>query len=120
MKRLPNWLALGLCFGVLLNVTCGPPLPPPGADCRYNPNCNAAGGLGGVGAYCDHDNQCVSGHCCEKDECDGGMCTQGCNKDKDCPADMLCEHNECFWVCDHDSDCADGQNCVHGNRVCEW
>lgn len=120
MKRLSTWLSLGLCVGVFLSVTCGPPLPPPGTDCRHNPNCNAAGGIGGIGAYCDVNSQCASGHCCEKNECDGGMCTQSCKKDDDCPVDMLCEHDECFWICDHDSDCAPGQNCAHDNRVCEW
>ena len=62
-------------------------------------HCNPAGGLGGVGDFCSHDSERGSGHCCEKDECDGGMCTYDCKMDKDGPSDMLCEHGECFWAC---------------------
>ena len=42
------------------------------------------------------------------DNCGGGMCTLRCDRDLDCPEDMLCEHETCFFGCASDEDCADG------------
>lgn len=115
MPRSPGWLPtlLGLCLGALLSVTCGPP-GPPGGDCRFDPHCP-----GGVGAYCDNDGECGSGHCCDKKECDGGMCTFECDDDHECPQGLLCEHGVCFYACSTAADCASGQKCKH-DGVCEW
>lgn len=120
MHRSLGWLGslLGLSLGALLSVTCGPPVPP-GGDCRYNPHCVPVGGLGGLGAYCNHNADCGSGHCCEKNECDGGMCTYECKGDPDCPAGTLCEHGVCLYACAGEADCAPEQKCEH-RGVCEW
>ena len=115
MHRPLAWLRplLGLTLGALLSVTCGPPGPPVG-DCRYNPDCG-----GGLGGFCDRDSECGSGYCCERKECDHGMCTFDCDSDPECPAGMLCQHDTCFFSCNNHGDCARGQKCKHG-RVCEW
>ena len=48
------------------------------------------------------------------------MCTVPCESDFDCPVDMLCEHDVCFWTCDSDRDCAAGMECEHDDTICEW
>jgi hypothetical protein len=48
------------------------------------------------------------------------MCTLSCDDDNDCPHDMLCEHNLCFYACESDADCAETMSCEHGNTVCEY
>lgn len=112
LRPLHLLLAAALAIGGAIGAACGPQI----ADCRHNPHC----GAGGLGAYCDNDNQCFDGYCCEKEQCDGGMCSLRCDNDGECPAGMLCEHNACFFTCDVDGHCAPGQECKHGNRVCEW
>ena len=91
----------------------------PSSDtCRLHPEDCA----GGAGALCDEDNDCGFGlNCCTDDNnCGGGMCTQECDKDADCPVDMLCEHDMCFYACDSDRDCAEEMSCEHGKTVCEY
>jgi len=104
---------LGFLLGAALSVTCAPP-GPPGGDCRFNPNCP-----GGVGGFCDRDNECASGHCCDKKACDGGMCTYPCDSDPECPVGMLCDGGTCYFACDNVADCASGQHCK-GDGVCRW
>ena len=112
-----SWIlgALALAAGVVMGAaSCGPP-PGPGGSCRYDPRC----GSGDLGAYCGDNGDCRSGHCCEKDQCDGGMCTIRCKGDPECPAGMLCQHDVCFFACQVHADCGPDQRCEHG-RVCEW
>ncbi len=109
-------LASLVTLGLLVCTVIGPmgcSSDPP--HCRYNPECN-----GGIGAFCDFDNDCIEGFCCDSANCGGGMCTYSCGDDLDCPSDMLCEHGNCFFACDFDADCADGQTCEHASTVCEW
>lgn len=77
---------------------------------------------GGSGALCRRDSDCIGGlFCCrDNDNCGGGMCTLDCRDDRDCPADMACEHAACFYLCDSDRDCAEGMSCEHGKTICEW
>lgn len=110
-RLLHLFYVFALVAGFAVGVACGPPA----GDCRVNPHC----GGGGLGAYCDHDNQCFDGWCCDKKECDGGMCSLHCDHDDECPGGMLCQHNACFFGCDVNANCAPGQECRHG-RVCEW
>jgi hypothetical protein len=83
--------------------------------CRHDPDCG-----GGVGGFCDGAGDCDEGLCCTSGNCGGGMCTYECHDDRDCPQDMLCEHDTCFFACDDDRDCAEGQSCEHGSTICEW
>lgn len=87
-------------------------------QCRFNPE-SCGGGPGGA---CDRDSDCAQGlDCCEDDgNCGDGMCTTSCDRDGDCPFNMLCQHGLCFFACGADADCADGMSCEHGNTVCEW
>ncbi len=68
------------------------------------------------------EHECVSAACSSDDDCDPGMiciegmCTTGCNSQRDCPAGTLCatdsgEHGLCV-ECIEDSDCSAGQKCV--------
>jgi len=89
-----------------------------GPQCRFEPReCD-----GRAGALCSDDRDCRAPlHCCTEDgNCGGGMCTLECRDDRDCPSDMLCEHDVCFYACDRDEDCAAGMSCEHGNTICEW
>jgi hypothetical protein len=115
MSARHRWLTslLGLALGALVSVTCGPP-GPVGGDCRFDPNCP-----GGIGGFCDSNQECGSGHCCKKNECADGMCTVKCDKDPDCPAGMLCESGTCYFSCDSEADCAVGQECKN-RGVCYW
>ena len=85
--------------------------------CRFEPgDCS-----GGIGGFCEHDDDCQDGHCCREDSnCGGGMCTYRCDGDHQCPPDMRCEHGLCFFACASDADCATGMSCEHGDTVCEW
>ncbi len=86
--------------------------------CRFEPDrCD-----GGAGATCRDDRDCANPlFCCEDSgNCGGGMCTIECRGDRDCPIDMLCEHDLCFYACDGDRDCAPEMSCEHGNTVCEY
>jgi len=84
--------------------------------CRFDPGCG-----GGIGAFCDHPDECDTGFCCTMDpNCNGGMCTMPCRSDGNCPSDMRCEHEVCLFRCASDADCAAGMSCEHGNTVCEW
>ncbi len=74
---------------------------------------------GRVGSACDSDRDCDD-RCCREKHCGReGMCTLSCKGDRDCPADMLCEHDVCLFACDSYRDCAPGWKCGHDNRVCE-
>lgn len=110
-----RWLGslLGLSLGALLSVTCGPPAPVTG-NCRYDPHC-----AGGLGAFCDKNADCFSGHCCGKDSCGGGMCTYKCDNDAQCPAGMLCDGGTCYFSCAGPTECANGQDCTKQD-VCHW
>ena len=103
---------LSLLLGAALGVACG---PPPGASCQFNPLC----GTGGLGASCNNNADCRDGHCCEKNECDGGTCSLPCDKDKDCPGGLSCHSNWCYFNCVGDGDCAAGQRCKN-DRFCSW
>ncbi len=105
---------ISLLLGGVLGVACGGP-PPPGASCRLNPLC----GSGGLGASCDRNSDCFDGHCCEKDECDGGSCSLPCNKDKNCPNGLSCHGGWCYFDCIGDADCANGQRCKD-DGFCSW
>ena len=84
--------------------------------CRFEPDeCP-----GGIGGFCDDDDECQTDFCCDLRECDGGMCTFRCDEHDDCPGDMRCEHGVCFLECDDNDDCANGMTCAHGHKVCEW
>jgi len=86
-------------------------------SCRLDPE--FCGG-GTAGAFCDSDDDCQGICCTERGNCGGGMCTFECRDDLDCPSDMGCEHDVCFYLCDVDEACAVGQECEHGDTVCEW
>ncbi len=84
--------------------------------CRFDPaNCP-----GGIGGFCDDDDECETGFCCDTKECNHGMCTFRCDERDDCPFDMECEHGVCFLGCDDGDDCAEGMKCEHGHKACEW
>jgi hypothetical protein len=86
--------------------------------CRLDPqSCDGASGT-----LCDDERDCNPGLICctENSNCAGGMCTRECDRDEDCPLDMLCEHSVCFYMCDSDRDCAEGMSCEHGKTICEW
>jgi len=89
-----------------------------GDACRFDPEVC----VGAHGALCRVDEDCGGGlFCCtERANCGGGMCTASCKNDRDCPGDMLCEHDKCFYACDSDRDCAEEMSCEHGNTVCEY
>lgn len=77
---------------------------------------------GAAGTLCNDDRDCNGGlECCtDNNNCGGGMCTFECQDDRDCPIDMLCQHDLCFYACNSDDDCADSMSCEHGNTVCEY
>lgn len=71
------------------------------------------------GVSCRDNYDCVD-VCCREPYCGrGGMCTYRCRDDRDCPGDMLCEHQVCLFACDTDRDCGPGWSCEHDHAVCE-
>lgn len=104
---------VSLALGLVIGLACAPPLP--GGSCRGNPLCNT----GELGAYCERDSECRQGHCCENDECDGGMCSLPCGKNDPCPGGLTCHDGNCHFLCDIDLDCADGQRCKD-DSFCSW
>ena len=110
-----------LCVGLMTN--CADDPEPEFDDlasngCRLEP----ADCQGGAGGFCDDDRDCIEPlFCCEEQQnCGGGMCTAECHDDRDCPLDMLCEHDRCFYACDDDRDCAVDMTCEHDRTVCEY
>ncbi len=106
-----------VCLLAVVTSHCGDG-PLSSDTCRLDPqHCT-----GGAGTRCDDDRQCHGGlFCCqEKTNCGGGMCTLSCVGDLDCPGDMLCEHDKCFYRCADDRDCAAGMTCEHGKTICEY
>lgn len=109
-----HWAIAGLLFlsvGSAFGVACAEE-----NFCRYEPTCETDQ----YGALCQENTECVTNFCCTSDDCGPGMCTRACKGNMDCPHDMLCEHNTCFFVCASDNDCAPGQSCEHGNTICEY
>lgn len=105
---------VSLVLGAALGVACGGP-PPGAASCRLNPLC----GSGDLGATCNGNGNCISNHCCQNNDCDGGTCTVTCGKKDPCPGGMTCHGGECYFSCGFDGDCANGQRCKD-NNFCSW
>jgi len=110
-------VVIGVLACVVLLVACGDG-EASSDTCRLQPELCS----GGAGTLCDRDDDCNADlFCCrEKGNCGGGMCTLRCRDGRDCPLDMLCEHEMCFYACETDRDCADGMRCEHGHTVCEY
>lgn len=68
---------------------------------------------------CTADAECESGECCTTENCGGGMCTQTCAVDDDCPLGTLCEHQVCFASCSSDAECPNAWLCTHMATICE-
>lgn len=84
--------------------------------CRSNPrDCDFE-----IGGFCQVDDDCNDGVCCRDDDCDGGMCTYLCDRNGDCPPEMLCDSGHCFFTCNRDGDCGAGQECKEDDTVCQY
>lgn len=110
--ELPRSDAVELVLGT--DVSC--PDPPSAYDASGQ---GPAPALKANTELCTADAECESGECCTTANCGGGMCTQTCAADDDCPLGTLCEHQVCFASCSSDAECPHAWLCTHMATICE-
>jgi hypothetical protein len=61
-----------------------------------------------LGARCDDSSECDDRCLLPEDGWPGGLCTQSCDDDTDCPDEAACVDDDdvCLYTCDEAADCA--------------